>query len=84
VNYTILILLRAEKEIDRLPHHYADKIDDAIESLRVEPRPHNCKRLKDRQGWRIRVGEYRVIYEINDAERIVRVVAVRHRSEACR
>ena len=84
MSYTIVILPKAEKEIDRLPAHYADKIDDTIESLGAQPRPHNCKKLKDRQGWRVRVGDYRVIYEIDDAEKIVRVVAVRHRSEAYR
>ena len=56
-----------------------------IESLAVAPRPVGCVKLEGGAGlWRIRVGDYRVIYEIDDYRRRVDVSAVRHRRDACR
>ena len=56
-----------------------------IEGLVVEPRPSGVRKLRGASNlWRLRVGDYRVIYSVGDAERVVDVVAVRHRSEAYR
>jgi mRNA interferase RelE/StbE len=60
------------------------KIENAIERLATDPRPRNCKKLKERTGWRIRVGDYRVIYEIDDRAKTVVVMRVRHRSDVYR
>lgn len=67
-----------------MPAEYVERIDNAIEALGSEPRPYNCKKLKDHDAWRIRVGEYRVIYEINDAAQMVVVVQIGHRREVYR
>jgi mRNA interferase RelE/StbE len=54
-----------------------------IESLAVQPRPSGCKKLKgEKERWRLRVGDYRVIYSIDDRTRVVDVVTLRHRREA--
>jgi mRNA interferase RelE/StbE len=52
--------------------------------LRENPRPANCRKLTGRDGWRIRIGDYRVIYEINDAAPSLTVFHVGHRREVYR
>jgi mRNA interferase RelE/StbE len=52
--------------------------------LRENPRPANCRKLTGRDGWRIRIGDYRVIYEINDAALSLTVLHVGHRREVYR
>ena len=84
MKYSVLILPRAERELDSLPAEHVERIDNAIGALGDDPRPHNCKKLKDHDAWRIRVGNYRVVYEINDAERVVVVIHVGHRREVYR
>lgn len=56
-------------------------IKSAIYSLADNPRPRGCKKLKGRSGYRIRVGDYRVIYEIIDNELIIDVITVGHRKD---
>jgi mRNA interferase RelE/StbE len=57
----------------------------AIERLATNPRPKGCRKLEGADNlWRIRVGDYRVIYSVDDARRIVDIIAIRHRSEAYR
>ena len=54
-----------------------------MDALSTEPRPTGCRKLVNQVSlWRVRVGDWRVLYEIDDAARTVRVVAVRHRSKA--
>ena len=61
------------------------RISATIDELRVQPRPHNSKKLSgSRDQWRVRVGDYRILYEINDKAREVRVFAVGHRREIYR
>lgn len=61
------------------------RIIAAIQLLADDPRPAGCKKLVGSQrDWRIRVGEYRVLFEIDDTEQIVRVMRVRHRRDAYR
>ena len=56
-------------------------IKQAILNLAENPRPNGCKKLVGRDGYRIRIGNYRVIYEIFDAELLVDVIAVGHRKD---
>jgi len=61
------------------------RISVAIDELRTQPRPHNSKKLSgSHDQWRVRVGDYRILYEINDKAREVRVFAVGHRREIYR
>lgn len=61
-------------------------MDRAIQGLVAEPRPSGVKKLRDAAGdlYRIRIGDYRVIYEIDDAVIVVVIIRVRHRREAYR
>ena len=78
-NYTVVLSKRSQKQLDRLTDSVAEPIFIAIANLETNPRPHGCKKLKDREGYRI--GNYRVIYEIIDNALLVNVVTLGHRKE---
>jgi mRNA interferase RelE/StbE len=72
----------AEKELKRLPGQLIARIIPRLENLAVNPRPPGCRKMKggDRE-WRIRVGDWRAVYTIDDAKFVVEVTRIRHRSE---
>jgi mRNA interferase RelE/StbE len=81
--YAVVFARSARRELDKLPEQVVDRIFPRIESLRENPRPHGCRKIKGSENlWRIRVGDYRVIYSIEDRRRLVDIIAVRHRSDA--
>lgn len=63
-NYTVSLSKKAQKQLDKLSDDIAEPILEAIEKLEENPRPVGCKKLKGRDGYRIRAGNYRVIYDI--------------------
>jgi len=81
VTYTIQILRRAQKALESLPKPDYLRMRDAIRELAREPRPHGCEKLVGREGWRIRVGNYRAIYEIDGENLIVLVIDIGDRKE---
>jgi mRNA interferase RelE/StbE len=83
--YRVVVERSAEKDLRRLPFDVRTRIADALRSLAKDPRPVGSRKLAGtKHDWRIRIGDYRVIYEIADSIRIVRVYRVRHRREAYR
>ena len=83
--YAITFARSARKELERLDPALVNRIFPLIESLAQNPRPSGCKKLSGVQNlWRIRVGDYRIVYHVLDAQKLVDIVAVRHRREACR
>jgi mRNA interferase RelE/StbE len=84
VNYAVLILLGAQKEHSSIPSPFYELIEERLLALRDNPRPPGCKKLKGRDGWRIRAGNYRIIYDIDDARRIVTVATICHRKDVYR
>lgn len=83
--YSLSIKRSAAKSLKSIPKNRREKIKKAIYKLKKEPRPPNCKKLQAAVDlYRIRIGDYRVIYEIRDKELIVLVVVVDHRSKAYR
>ncbi len=80
-NYTILLSKKAEKQLDKLPKNIAISIIEGISLLETDSRPNGCKKLKGRDGFRIRVGDYRIIYEIYDDELIIDVITLGHRKD---
>lgn len=82
--YKINILRRAQKELSKIKVDDCDRIKTAINDLAINPRPFGCKQLSGRDGWRIRVGDYRIIYEINDKEVVVLVVHIGNRRDVYR
>jgi mRNA interferase RelE/StbE len=80
-DYTVLILPYAQKQLGKLPGAVATRIEDKMMELEQDPRPPGCKKLKGRDAYRIRIGDYRVIYEIHDSRLVVIVITVAHRRE---
>lgn len=71
MNSTISILRRAQKELGELPTEAYVRVRNSILGLAQNPRPSGCVKLNNREGWRIRVGDYRVIYEIDDSKELL-------------
>ena len=81
---SVILPRTVQKALDRLPDDVAKRVLDRLVELEDEPRPADAKELTGRPAWRIRVGDYRVIYEIHDRELRVVVVTVGHRREVYR
>ena len=80
--YHVIINPSAEKEYARFPASVRRRITAALDGLAEDPRPRGCKKLKGEDNlWRIRVGDYRVIYSIEDDKLVVLVVRVAHRKD---
>lgn len=81
MSYAVTILRSAQKQLAKVDSQSRSRIASALHALAENPRPPDCKKLVGRPAWRIRVGTYRVIYEIQDKELIVLVVTIGHRRE---
>ena len=81
MRYQVLILRRAQKALADLPKGDYERVRDAVATLAENPRPNGSKKLAGRKGWRIREGDYRVIYEVDDANRQVTVLDIGHRRD---
>ncbi|HUU13045.1 MAG TPA: type II toxin-antitoxin system RelE/ParE family toxin [Terriglobia bacterium] len=84
MSYSLFILRQAQKELSKLPGEAYIRIREAVRALAQEPRPSGCRKLTARDGWRVRVGDYRVIYEIDNRERRVTILHVGHRRDVYR
>jgi mRNA interferase RelE/StbE len=84
-NYDVALTSTAEKELKTLSSRLVARIVPRLENLVSNPRPPGCKKLSGGDDeWRIRVGDYRVVYTIDDAQLLVEVTRIRHRSEVYR
>ena len=81
MSYHVDIRRSAQKALQALPKQEYERIRDAIRGLADNPRPVGSRKLTGRNGWRLRVGDYRVIYEIDDPARIVLILYVGHRRD---
>jgi mRNA interferase RelE/StbE len=82
VKYSLEIKQSAQKELDALDDTLFTRIDRKILALAENPRPSGCKKLKGyKDQWRVRVGDWRVLYIIDDAAKLVSVMRVAHRRE---
>jgi mRNA interferase RelE/StbE len=80
--YAIAFARSARKELEALDEKHISRIFQRIEALAKEPRPSGCKKLVgSKLLWRIRIGDYRVVYAVYDDKQIVDTVAVRHRKD---
>jgi mRNA interferase RelE/StbE len=84
MKYDLLIQRAAQRELAALPTSEFTRIESAIRMLSDAPRPRSSHKLTGRLGWRIRVGKYRVIYEIDDKAHSVLVLHVGHRRDVYR
>lgn len=84
MSYRVLLPKAARKQLDALPTSVVEQISERLLQLRENPRPSDCKKLHGREGWRIRIGDYRVIYHIQDDPSVVLVLSVGHRRDVYR
>ena len=84
MKYLLTIVPSARKELLNLPDILIKRIDRVITNLSETPRPHGCIKLTGVEAYRIRLGNYRIIYEISDSLRQVRILAIGHRREIYR
>jgi mRNA interferase RelE/StbE len=84
VKYRILIERVAQKNLSKIPQPHRGRLIDAIRNLADTPRPSGVKKLSGRNAWRIRAGNYRVIYEIDDKESTLLVVTLGDRKDVYR
>jgi mRNA interferase RelE/StbE len=82
--YRVVLTRAAQKQLDDLPDDIAARITARLENLAADPRPADVKKLKGREGWRIRVGDYRVLYTIQDNVLLILVVRIAHRRDVYR
>jgi mRNA interferase RelE/StbE len=86
VSYLVRLEGRAERELRRLPPHVLRAVDAKLLALAHNPRPAGALKLHGREGegWRARVGEYRILYRADDSARVVSVYRIRPRGSAYR
>jgi mRNA interferase RelE/StbE len=83
--YTVEMLPAADKDLDRLPAHVLRRIGRRLDGLMENPRPSGVESITGRAGYyRVRVGDYRIVYSVDDHERLVAVVLVGHRQDVYR
>ena len=82
--YSVLLKRSAEKELDKLPRGIYDRIIGHLLTLRDTPRPPGARKLVGREGYRLRVGDHRILYEIDDPKQQVEVFSIAHRREVYR
>ena len=81
MSYQVRLRRAAQKQLDKLTGQDYEVIADAISALEQEPRPTKVKKLAESGLWRIRIGQYRAVYAINDEEHLVIVVRIARRKE---
>ena len=85
MTYRIVLTTAARKNLTALPKNMLGRVDARILSLADNPRPSGVAKLKGRKNfWRIRVGDYRVVYEVRDEMLVVVVIRIGHRREVYR
>ena len=82
--YKVELRRRAQRALDKLPKSDFETVVEAIEELAETPRPRGVDKVKTTGVWRVRQGDYRVIYSIDDNQQLVAIVRIGHRREIYR
>ena len=82
--YQIELRRSAFKDLEDIPNDYARLIAQHIDTLEINPRPTDSKKLKGDAGYSLRVGTYRLLYDIDDKAKSVTIYRIKHRREAYR
>ena len=81
-SFAVLVKPSARKELEALPDNVLARVVRKLEALGHAPRPAGCKKLKGyKDQWRVRVGDWRVVYIIDDKAKVVSVTRIAHRSQ---
>ena len=84
MSYQVIIPKTVQKEIDKLPKNVQESIIEGLLTLKENSRPPNSLKMKNSQGYRLRMGDYRVLYDINDQNQTVTLRRVGHRKNIYR
>jgi len=84
VSWTVEVQHPAEKELGALPPQIRERSANVLRAMKDDPFPHGAKKLKAREGYRIRVGDYRILFRVDRDARIIWVGAIGHRKEVYR
>ncbi len=84
MTYKVELETRARREYHGLTIDAREQVADVIDDLQANPRPPGCKKLVGENGYRVRTGDYRILYAVDDRSRIVRVYRIGHRREVYR
>jgi mRNA interferase RelE/StbE len=79
--YEIFLLPTAQRDLDRLTASVSERVLGKIRALVKEARPHGCLKLTAEEGYRLRVGDHRILYRIDDASKRVYIYRVRDRKD---
>ncbi len=82
--YKIQIIPSAIKDLDQLENKFFDQIKKQILALSSNPRPANSLKLTNEQGYRIKSGDYRILYRIDDKNKIIYIYRIKHRKDVYR
>jgi len=84
LTYRVLLERQVEKELRSLPRQMLRRIDLRLLQLAEDPTPKGALKLrgKDTEGWRLRIGDYRILYTVDDQRSLVQVYRIKHRREA--
>ncbi|MDK9700602.1 MAG: type II toxin-antitoxin system RelE/ParE family toxin [bacterium] len=83
--YNLLLTKAAERDLNRLPAPIVRRLIPEIRSLTENPKPHGSRKIiGSKNSWRIRIGDYRVIYEIDEINQSILIQIVNHRKDAYR
>jgi len=84
VTYKIIIKPSAQKDLDKLQNKELKRIVARLEQLRINPRPIGVQKLSDEEGYRLRSGNYRILFVINDKIKNIFIYRIKHRKDAYR
>ena len=82
--YQIRLIPQAQKDLDKFPHDTFYRIKAEILELQQNPRPHGVEKLTHQEAYRVRVGDYRILYRIDDSTKEIFIYRIKHRKEAYR
>lgn len=82
--YKLEVIPSAQKDLDNLERKFFEQIKNKISSLSSCPRPPNCLKLTAEEGYRIKSGDFRILYRIDDKNKIIYVYRIKHRKESYR
>jgi mRNA interferase RelE/StbE len=82
--YSVTFRTSATKELRKLPIAARKQVSELIDSLAHDPRPHGVKKMIGVEAWRIRIGDYRVIYSTTDEQLVVEIIKIGNRREVYR
>jgi mRNA interferase RelE/StbE len=80
--YDLFVLPAAQKDLDKLEASAFERIIKKVRTLSRDPRPPGCLKLTGEEGYRLRIGDYRVLYRIDDTSKRIYIYRIKHRKDA--